>query len=168
MIFENESLIDDNLLELVKKIKYHAKENPTIKFLHEQQTWIVTIPEKWISSGINVTWNHINKRPFRVWWEAWGVDTESENSEPQRNILMDVEVSTVKDVIDALLLLRYSQLGIPKEVLDYLANKMKITSLESALKGIGKETDVFLTIEQMQILNITEQRGTISGKKFGL
>lgn len=168
MIFENESLIDDNLLELVKKIKYHAKENPTIKFLREQHSWIVTIPEKWISSGINVTWNHINKRPFRVWWEVWSVDPAEDSGKIERNVLMDVEVSTVKDVIDALLILRYSHLGIPKEILDYLANKMKVTTLESALKLIGKETDTFLTIEQMKTLGITEQRGTISGKKFGL
>ena len=168
MIFENDSSIDKNLLELVKKIKRHSKENPVIRLLKEQHSWIVTVPENWISSGINITYNELNKKPYRVWWEVWGVDSTSEDSSADRHIIMDVEISTSKDVIDTLLLMRYSHFGIPKEVLDFIANKMKVVSLETALKSIAKETDLYLTIEQIEILGITSQRGSIIGKKFGI
>ena len=168
MIFENESAIDRNLLKLVKLIKKHSNENPVIRLLPEKNSWVVTVPEKWISSGINITWNHINKKPFRVWWEVWTTDSSKESNITQRDVILDMEMSNTKSVIDALLMLRYSHLGIPKEVISFLLAKMKTASLEVALKSIGKETDILLTIEQIEILGITEQKGRIIGKKFGI
>jgi hypothetical protein len=161
MIFENESSIDKNLLSLVKEIKKHAKENPTIKLMSDPPTWIVTIPENWITKGINITWNHLNKKPYRVWWEEYDEDGE-------RKIIMDVELLSINKVIDTLLLIRYVYLGIPDEVISYLADKLQKVGMETALQTVGKETDIFLTMDQMNILNIANQRGIIVGKKFGL
>ncbi len=88
--------------------------------------------------------------------------------EDDDNVIFDSEVADISQVINSLLLLKYSNQGIPQDVLDYLANCCNKIGMEKAIKSIGKETKLILTLEQMKILGIEEDRGRITGRKFGL
>jgi hypothetical protein len=166
-MFDNDTPIDNNLLVLVKELKKYVKENPSIKIT--ENNWIITMPFSWLNTGeLSVSYYRFHRKPFRVWWRICGVDPISEDSMMQETVIFDTNLSTVSQVIKSLLLLWYTNNGIPQEVIDYLAVKTKNMTIESAIKTIGKETQLVLTIEQMKILGIEEERGRISGRKFGL
>lgn len=166
-MFDNDTPIDNNLLVLVKELKKYLSENPKIKIT--ENNWIITMPFSWLNTGeLSVSYYRFHKKPFRVWWRICGIDPILDDSAPQETIIFDTSLSTVSQVIKSLLLLWYTNNGIPQEVIDYLAVKTKQMSMENAIKTIGKETQLVLTLEQMKILGIEEERGRISGRKFGL
>jgi hypothetical protein len=59
-------------------------------------------------------------------------------------------------------------MGIPQEVIDFLAKFCNKIGMENAIKQIGKNTDLILTLDQMKILGIEDERGRITGRKFGI
>jgi hypothetical protein len=161
MIFDNETPIDKHLLYLVQELKKLTRENPEIKIT--ENNWVLTMPKSWLQAGnICVSYYRFHKHPFRVWWSL----PEVTLSDP--DIIFDTEVSDVSHVINSLLLLKYSNQGIPQDVIDYLAKFCNKIGMEKAIKSIAKETNLILTLDQMKILGIEDERGRITGRKFGI
>lgn len=153
-MFENESLIDDNLLKLAKALKNHVKEPMKVKLLKDLMMWVLEVP--WMENTIvNITCYPMNKNKFRLWADLGEVRFEQ-------------SVPSVSQVISRLYILKYYTEGIPEQVIKFLAMKSLKVSIEKAVKLIAVETDIILTPEQMEILGITEQKGRFAGKKFGL
>lgn len=170
-MFDNDTPIDNNLLILVKELKKYIKENPSIKIT--ENNWIITMPFSWLNAGeLSVSYYRFHKKPFRVWWRlsVAPVTEKIKDHDPNEddNVIFDTNLTNVSQVIKSLLLLWYTNNGIPQDVIDYLAVKTRNSSMEDAIKSIGKETQLILTIDQMKILGIEEERGRISGRKFGL
>jgi hypothetical protein len=167
MIFDNETPIDKHLLFLVQELKKLTRENPAIKIT--ENNWVLTMPKSWLQAGeLCVSYYRFHKHPFRVWWSLSPEEITISMKEDDDNVIFDSEVADISQVINSLLLLKYSNQGIPQDVLDYLANCCNKIGMEKAIKSIGKETKLILTLEQMKILGIEEDRGRITGRKFGL
>jgi len=161
MIFENDSPIDSKLLSVVKKIKEHTPEKIKVGLDLKDNIWVVTMPENWMTDGlVKISYYQFHKNPYRVWWEM--------ENEERKEILTSVDLKSVSQVINSLLLLRYKNRGIQSDVVSWLAKEALSKSLSEAIKRIAKETDFVLTMEEMKILGIEDQRGRITGRKFGL
>jgi hypothetical protein len=161
MIFDNESAIDSNLVSLAKKLKSHNLDNFSVGLDLKENIWIITMPQDWVNSGlVKITYYKFHKSPYRIWWEV--------EDEEEREILMEASVKNVSQVINSLLLLRYKNQGVQSDVVAWLAKESLTKSLKEAVKRIAKETPFILTMEEIRILGIEEQRGRITGKKFGL
>ena len=171
-MFENDSSIDKNLLELIEKLKRHTKENPTIQIIPEKKSWILIVPSTWSLPGmLRITYNKFNKKPFLVWWTVASSDLLMDDL--YCNIVKEKEIFrsefyTASQTVDCLLLLRYKNQGIPSDVIEFLMRQTLRMSLAEAIKTIGKESKFTLTMKQMSILGIEEQRGRITGRKFGI
>jgi len=149
------------LLSVVERIKDHTKENLKVSLDLKESIWIITMPENWMSAGlVKISYYKFHKSPYRVWWEI-------ENDE-KKEILSSVDLKNVSQVINSLLLIRYKNQGVQSGVLSWLAKEALSKSLSEAIKRIAKETDFVITMEEMKILGIEEQRGRIIGRKFGL
>jgi hypothetical protein len=161
MIFENESAIDSHLVSLAKKLKANNLENFSVGLDLKDNIWVITLPSDWLNSGLaKVTYYKFHKNPYRVWWEV--------EHEEGKEILMTADLKNVSQVINSLLLLRYKNQGVQSDVVAWLAKEALTKSLGEAVKRIAKETPFVLTMEEMKILGIEEQRGRITGRKFGL
>lgn len=175
MIFDNDTPLDSNLIKLARELKKLTNDSPVVKIT--ENNWILSVPASWMKIGtINVSFYKLHKKPFRVWWDVTVQELQDdENRELYSHFVssfetpvFDTDFSDVSHVINSLLLLKYINEGIPSEVVDYLAKKSMQTGMELAIKSIGKETSLILSIEHMKILGIEEQRGRITGRKFGL
>lgn len=161
MIFENESAIDSNLVSLAKKLKSYNLDNFSVGLDLKDNIWVITMPQDWLSSGVvKITYYKFHKNPYRIWWEV--------EHEEGKEILMSADLKNVSQVINSLLLLRYKNQGVQSEVVTWLAKESLTKSLKEAVKRIAKETDFVLSMEEIKLLGIEEQRGRITGKKFGL
>lgn len=170
-MFDNDTPLDHNLLVLVKELKNYIKENPSIKIT--ENNWIITMPFSWLNAGeLSVSYYRFHKKPFRVWWRLSVTPLIEKKEEHElredENIIFDTNLTNVSQVIKSLLLLWYTNNGIPQDVIDYLAVKSRSSTMQDAIKSIGKESQLILTLDQMKILGIEEERGRISGRKFGL
>ena len=160
MIFQNESAIDSQLVSLSKKLK-SSNLDFSIALDLKENIWIVTMHENWLNDGLaKVTYRKFHKNPFRIWWEI--------QKEDEKEILMTTELRNISQVVDSLFLLRYKNLGVQLEVVAWLAKEAIRNSLSNAIQRIAKETSFNLSLEEMKILGIEEQRGRITGRKFGL
>ena len=158
-MFDNETPLDENLLQLVFEIKKMTGEAPTVKITKNH--WILTVSSSWVDLGeVCVSYYRFHKDPFRLWWNVTIID--------RIDNVFDTELESISQVSNSLLLVKYLDKGIPQEVITYLISKSKIVGMEKAIKSIGKETSFILTLEQMKILGIEEDRGRITGRKFGL
>lgn len=158
-MFNNETPLDENLLQLVFEIKKMTGEAPTVKITKDH--WILTVSSSWVDLGeVCVSYYRFHKNPFRLWWNVTIFD--------RIDNVFDTELETVSQVSNSLLLVKYLDKGIPQEVIIYLISKSKIVGMEKAVKSIGKETSFILSLEQMKILGIEEDKGRITGRKFGL
>jgi hypothetical protein len=138
-----------------------TKEKPVIKIT--ENNWVITMPYSWVHAGeLCVSYYRFHKKPFRIWWSIHDIDIVGEN------VIFETSVETVSQTINSLLLLKYSNMGIPQEVIDFLAKFCNKIGMENAIKQIGKNTDLILTLDQMKILGIEDERGRITGRKFGI
>ena len=163
MIFDNETPIDNNLLYLVEHLMRITKDKPVIKIT--ENNWVLIMPYSWVHTGeLCISYYKFHKKPFRIWWKLNADDI----TDLEGNIVFETSVETISQAINSLLLLKYSNLGIPQDVIDHLANYCNKIGMEKAIKAIGKHTELVLTLEQMKILGIEDERGRITGRKFGI
>jgi len=159
MFEESETPINEKLILLVKYLKGYTEENPVIKL--SEKNWIVVMPECWCTEGtVMITYNRFNARPFRVVWKIKGLFSDQ--------VMYDTMLMSVSQAVNSVLLLKYSSLGIPENVIKHLAKiSMKMT-WEDSLKTVPDEEGLVLTLEQMKMLGLEKYKGKITGKKFGL
>jgi hypothetical protein len=152
MIFENEEFIDDNLLDLVKRMKRVAKANPELIWVKDRQVWVATLKE-WVSEPVSVCYNWIDKNKFECFTEGRVFGS----------------FRTAKEAVDSLSLLRFMENGVSHKVIEYLASKTKFCSMQKAVNSIMLETEIIITPTEMKILGIDEsQRGRVHGRRFGI
>ena len=152
MIFENEEFIDDNLLDLVRRMKRLAKVNPDLIWVKDRQIWVVTLND-WVSQPVSVSYNWIDKNKFECFTDG--------------NVFASFQ--TAKEAVDSLSLLKFIENGVSREVIEYLAKKSKFCSMQKAVNSIMLETEIVVTPTEMKILGIDEsQRGRVHGRRFGI
>ena len=154
MIFENDQPIDDNLLDLVRRFKELVGENPDMKWVKERSTWVLTT-DKWVSEPISISYHWIDKNKFEVFTVGHVFGS----------------FQTAKEALGAFVLLRFMEQGIPNEVIQFLAQKMKNphVTMREAIDKIPYDSSFELTMSQMEILGIDpRKRGKVIGRKFGL
>ena len=150
-MFENDSSIDENLLELIEKLKRHTKENPTIQIIPEKKSWILIVPSTWSLPGmLRITYNKFNKKPFLVWWTVASSDLLMDDL--YCNIVKEEEIFrsefyTASQTVDCLLLLRYKNQGIPSDVIEFLMRQTLRMSLAEAILE-------YTLLETMNTLNL--------------
>ena len=154
MIFEPEIPIDDNFLDLVKKMKSLMKKNPTMRYDKDNSTWILSTCD-WISIPVMVRYNWINKDKFEIF--------------TQENVIGNF--STAKQTVNNLQLLKFMEENVSNDVIEFLATVLKDPriTMKAAVTLAAKDSKLKISNIEMSALGIEEKlTGYVYGKRFGI
>jgi hypothetical protein len=154
VIFKNSENIDDNLLDLAKKFRKLIKKKPIVQWHKERDLWVIGA-EDYLSYPVYISYHWIDKNKYEAFMDSHVFGT----------------FRTAKEAVDAVNLLKFMEEGIPSEVIQFLANRVKnpYVSMKEAVNLIPKECDTSISVDQMWILGIDpNQRGSVAAKRFGV
>lgn len=155
MIFENEQPIDDNVIELVKRIKALIKKNPKIQW-NKSKNCIVTI-ENFLSFSVSILYERESKDKFLIYT----------NSEEGSSLFASAENPRV--AVNYVTLFNFIEQGVSKELIAHIAHKLSMKeTIKSAVESIVK-TDLLITHEEMRILGMDyKYRGFVDAQRYGV
>jgi hypothetical protein len=152
MIFQAENPIDENVINLVRKFKASIDKNPSVKWIEDRSTWIIG-SNIWMDEPVYVSYHFIDKKKYEIFTAG--------------QVAGSFETAT--EAIRSLTFLKFLDQGIPKDVIAYLITKTKSCSMQEAVDSIAIETNLMITPDMMDILNIDKnQIGRIAGLSYGI
>lgn len=154
MIFEPEIPIDDNFLDLVKRMKSVMKRNPSMRWIKDKSIWVLSTCD-WMSVPVYVSYNWINKNKYEVFTEDQFIG----------------DYSTAKQAMNNLQLLKFIEEKVSSEIIEFLDITLRDprATMKEAVILAAKDPDIKISNIEMTILGIDEKlSGFVYGKRFGI